>query len=242
MTKPSEHIKRPMNAYMVWSRKERRRIAEECPRMLNSEISKRLGLEWNALSPEAKDPYILEAKRLREQHKKDHPEYKYQPKRKPKTTPKVKAQSINPYGYHDMNGLGYPPPSTLCSPMPPPGHLMPPGPIFSNCAGNCTLTEPPPPYHFTPHYPVVQTMAEMKGPCSGHIPLVGREISCGPPIAYSSHHPSVSHSMPVGHVVHHRSVLPESSSIVHAPTPIDSRTGIPRSSLDYVMMRNDVGY
>ncbi|CAH3030874.1 unnamed protein product [Porites evermanni] len=242
MTKPSEHIKRPMNAYMVWSRKERRRIAEECPRMLNSEISKRLGLEWNALSPEAKDPYILEAKRLREQHKKDHPEYKYQPKRKPKTTPKVKAQSINPYGYHDMNGLGYPPPSTLCSPMPPPGHLMPPGPIFSNCAGNCTLTEPPPPYHFTPHYPVVQTMAEMKGSCSGHIPLVGREISCGPPIAYSSHHPSVSHSMPVGHVVHHRSVLPESSSIVHAPTPIDSRTGIPRSSLDYVMMRNDVGY
>jgi len=42
--------------------------------MLNSEISKRLGLEWNALSPEAKDPYVIEAKRLREQHKKDHPE------------------------------------------------------------------------------------------------------------------------------------------------------------------------
>ena len=242
MTKPSEHIKRPMNAYMVWSRKERRRIAEECPRMLNSEISKRLGLEWNALSPEAKDPYVIEAKRLREQHKKDHPEYKYQPKRKPKTVPKLKTQTMTPYGYHEMNSMGYPPPSSLCGPMPP-GHLMPPGPVFSNCAGNCTLTEPPSPYHFAPHYPVVQTMAELKGPCSTHLPLVGRELSCGPPIAYSSHHPSVSHSMPVGHVVHHRSVLPpDTTSIVHAPTPIDSRTGMPRPSMDYVVMRPDVGY
>lgn len=148
---------------------------------------------------------------------------------------------MNPYGYHDMSGMGYPPPSSLCSPLPP-GHLVPSGPIFSNCSGNCTLAEPPPPYHFAPHYPVVQPMTEIKGACSTHLPLVGREISCGPPIAYSSHHPSMSHSMQVGHVVHHRSVLPESSSLVHAPTAIDSRTGIPRSSMDFVMMRPDVGY
>ena len=53
--------------------------------MHNSEISKRLGSEWKILSDIQKRPFIDEAKRIRAKHMNDHPEYKYRPRRKPKT-------------------------------------------------------------------------------------------------------------------------------------------------------------
>jgi hypothetical protein len=81
---PPNHIKRPMNAFMVWSQLERRKIIEKTPDKHNAEISKELGRRWKLLTDEDRMPYIEEAERLRILHQKEYPDYKYKPRKKPK--------------------------------------------------------------------------------------------------------------------------------------------------------------
>lgn len=76
------HIKRPMNAFMVFSHIERKKIVEVNPDIHNAEISKQLGKRWKTLDEETRKPFVEEADRLRSLHQQEYPDYKYRPRKK----------------------------------------------------------------------------------------------------------------------------------------------------------------
>ena len=87
MSSSSNHIKRPMNAFILWSQIERRKILSgDCTgyggsTIHNAEISKMLGRRWKTeLTDSDRAPFIREAERLRVVHMREYPDYKYRPR------------------------------------------------------------------------------------------------------------------------------------------------------------------
>ncbi|KAF7262813.1 hypothetical protein GWI33_004017 [Rhynchophorus ferrugineus] len=95
----TERVKRPMNAFMIWSTGERRKILQKNPKIHNSEISKWLGAKWKSFSEIEKKPFIDEAKRLYSIHLRENPSYKYRPRRKKAT--KKEMSPILPSSHSD---------------------------------------------------------------------------------------------------------------------------------------------
>ncbi|XP_041369137.1 uncharacterized protein LOC121383285 [Gigantopelta aegis] len=90
----SGNIKRPMNAFMVWARSYRGHLTMLYPNESNKLVSQRLGDIWKKMSLEDKQPYYREADRIKRQHRKDYPDWKYKP-----NTPKSRTEKM---GTHDV--------------------------------------------------------------------------------------------------------------------------------------------
>ncbi|KAK3101003.1 hypothetical protein FSP39_000140 [Pinctada imbricata] len=74
-------VKRPMNAFMLWARTYRSKIAQQMTNSSNSEISIRLGQIWSSLPVGEKQPFYLEAERIKNRHRQCFPDWVYQPRK-----------------------------------------------------------------------------------------------------------------------------------------------------------------
>lgn len=73
----TKHIKRPMNAFILFSKNHRTLFKQLYPGRDNRKISTLLAEKWRGMKPEEKEPYRLEAKELMRQTKESHPDFKY---------------------------------------------------------------------------------------------------------------------------------------------------------------------
>ncbi|TFK09615.1 extracellular calcium-sensing receptor-like [Platysternon megacephalum] len=195
------HVKRPMNAFMVWARIHRPALAKANPAANNAEISVQLGLEWNKLTEDQKKPYYDEAQKIKEKHREEFPGWVYQPrpgkrKRFPLTVSTVfsgTSQNIittNPttiYPFRSptysvvipnvQNTIGHPvceAPSTIQLPAP---SIQHPGPItlFQPTVGSTTPVAVPAPN--LPLHPVIPPQ-RFAGPAQTEAHHVPSRSSC----------------------------------------------------------------
>ena len=73
----AKHVKRPMNAFILFSKNHRTFFKQLYPGRDNRKISTLLAEKWRSMKPEEKEPYQLEAKELMRQTKETHPDFKY---------------------------------------------------------------------------------------------------------------------------------------------------------------------
>ncbi|XP_033246002.1 putative transcription factor capicua isoform X11 [Drosophila miranda] len=73
----NKKIRRPMNAFMIFSKKHRKMVHKKHPNQDNRTVSKILGEWWYALKPEQKAQYHELASVVKDEHFKQHPEWKW---------------------------------------------------------------------------------------------------------------------------------------------------------------------
>jgi hypothetical protein len=69
-------VKRPLNSYMLFTKERRAQVVKEYPELSVTEIAKHLGTEWKEMSIEDKQPFVDEAKRLKDLYEKQNPSLK----------------------------------------------------------------------------------------------------------------------------------------------------------------------
>ncbi|XP_059411721.1 protein capicua homolog isoform X2 [Carassius carassius] len=72
-----DHIRRPMNAFMIFSKRHRALVHQRHPNQDNRTVSKILGEWWYALGPKEKKKYHDLAFQVKEAHFRAHPDWKW---------------------------------------------------------------------------------------------------------------------------------------------------------------------
>ncbi|XP_055695113.1 putative transcription factor capicua isoform X2 [Lutzomyia longipalpis] len=90
MKKEGAKIRRPMNAFMIFSKRHRALVHQKHPNQDNRTVSKILGEWWYALGPDEKGKYHDLATEVKEAHFKAHPEWKWCSKDRRKSSSSTK--------------------------------------------------------------------------------------------------------------------------------------------------------
>ncbi|KAL3982327.1 HMG (high mobility group) box family protein [Acanthocheilonema viteae] len=88
-----QHIRRPMNAFMIFSKRHRPLVHERYPNRDNRTVSKILGEWWYALGPEEKQKYHDLATQVKEAHFRAHPDWKWCSRERKKTTNGIRLET-----------------------------------------------------------------------------------------------------------------------------------------------------
>ncbi|XP_035868703.1 protein capicua homolog isoform X2 [Phyllostomus discolor] len=95
-----DHIRRPMNAFMIFSKRHRALVHQRHPNQDNRTVSKILGEWWYALGPKEKQKYHDLAFQVKEAHFKAHPDWKWCNKDRKKSSSEAKPTSLGLAGGH----------------------------------------------------------------------------------------------------------------------------------------------
>ncbi|XP_072283334.1 protein capicua homolog isoform X1 [Pyxicephalus adspersus] len=93
-----DHIRRPMNAFMIFSKRHRALVHQRHPNQDNRTVSKILGEWWYALGTKEKQKYHDLAFQVKEAHFKAHPDWKWCNKDRKKSSSDVKQVMQGPWG------------------------------------------------------------------------------------------------------------------------------------------------
>nr|AIE44391.1 MAT2 [Alternaria allii-tuberosi] len=72
---------RPMNCWIIFRDAMHKQLKAEFPNLTVQEISTRCSEIWKGLTPEGKEPWQAAAQSAKEEHLRQHPDYKYSPRK-----------------------------------------------------------------------------------------------------------------------------------------------------------------
>ncbi|NWW46671.1 TF7L1 factor, partial [Pedionomus torquatus] len=118
------HIKKPLNAFMLYMKEMRAKVVAECTLKESAAINQILGRRWHSLSREEQAKYYELARKERQLHSQLYPTWSardnYGKKKKRKREKLAQQQSHDTESEYPPPASLLPPPSSRCSYHPPP--------------------------------------------------------------------------------------------------------------------------